>query len=772
MADFTYNIHPAPDGHFNVLDGRAQASSTKSEAHIPELPATTMQDRKSGILPAPASLPGAGNFHPAPGSSAGQPVSATCDDSGKTQAQALRGQLPGPDDVLGSGVAGVPDSGAASRDGSRSGTERCGTMKRLALDKGAEWCRILREARPYLRTLSLQEAATIAGTSAATLCRLVQKFGKLEDHELSPERLAPELKGGVASDFEVVLKLPEVLAEMHRLYAATMGASCAQATHDRRTGSMATTLLRLADFPGLPAHLAERLRGGTQPQCLVNLLRASWTPEMEAKFRGQKHYATATIAGRRDLTEELADGSIVPLRPGRVWVFDDMSSNIPFWFECDAAWANNGDKGSRQLIERHGCCLGRQGLYAWDWASGAWLGLELVGRMRDAYQASDILRFIRKLVQIYGKPEKIIMERGVWQSRAISGWVLAALAGGQDEEALKEIPDAWERPAMAADESARIQDGIRAIGVNIIHTYTPRGKPIEGAFNHHQRLVPTFLKPGEAVNIGRHAGEFEWSARQQRRGSNGVQHPRDLGFIHIDRLADVAWEAMVWEGNHDKARRDGHPLEILTSYLQAQPLPPVSERDLAVFLPEKRSGAIRNGTITVQVNGDTHQFLNPEVFAALGDGSRVDFAFDPAEPTLGAAVYNERGFLCWSNYLPAGPVISALDRSEAEAVQLLKRYKLAHRTAARMLDLKTLRTVKTSARRDGSGQVATLQRGGSESAESAPTAGTATAQPQRVMNARHTIFDSPTKEQKLSRGQRLAASAARSRELMVLADGQ
>jgi hypothetical protein len=683
-------------------------------------------------------------FHPATGSSSGQPMPVTRNESRETASQTgaslgtnSRGVLPSPDVSTSPAPAPVQST-------------QC-----LDLDKGAERCRILRAARTYLaQKLDQDEVAALVGVSAPTLCRLLKKFGHLADHEITTERLASVRAGGVPSDFEVLLKLPGIIAEMNRLYAATMGASCAQATNDRRTGSMTTVLLRLADFAAVPPHLAEKLRAGSQPKCLVDYLKSRWTPEMEAKFRGQKHYQTATIAGCRNLTEQLPDGSFVPLQPGRVWVFDDMSSNIPFWFDVTRETAETiSDRGLRQLVDRHGCALGRQGLYAWDWASGAWLGFELVGRLRDAYQASDILRFIRKLVSIYGKPEKIIMERGTWESHAVSGWAVKQVA---EEEVLCEVEDGWKVDEIAADESARIQDGIRAIGVEIIHTHTPRGKPIEGAFNYHQRLVPTFLN-NEAVNIGRHAGEWEWSARQHRRAITGVLHPRDLGFIHIDRLADVVWQAMQWEGHHDKARRNGHPLEILTSHLQSNPMPAPSERDMAVFLPEKRSGTIRNGTLNVDVNCTRHQFLNPEIFAALGDGVRVDFAFDPSEPTLGAAVYNTKGFLCWAAYLDAGPVISALDRTDVEAVQLIKRYKLAHRTAARMLDFRTLRTIKTAERRDGAGQVATVDN---NTAVPAPRPGS-----RAVMPPIRSILAPRTEKQIASQRNRNAATAARSREL-------
>lgn len=572
----------------------------------------------------------------------------------------------------------------------------------VSVTKTAEACSV---TNVYLHRL-----LALAPVKAGERLNSAEKCRRLLD--LPTEQLAPAQPGGQTSSFEVLLLVPAIVSEMNRLYAATMGASGYQATVDRRTGSIATTLKRLGDFAAVPSELAGKLRSGSRPACLVDFIKRTWTPEIEAKFRGQKHYSTSGVSGRRELTEELEDGSRVPLQPGRVWVFDDMSSNVPFYFEhltpslVPAAPAIGGEGpsdvavGLSKMISRHGVAVGRQGLYAWDWASAAWLGLELIGRLRDAYQASDILRFIRRLVAVYGKPDKIVLERGVWMSRCISGWRV------KGDDTLVMTEDGVTLPEIAGDEKARIEDGIRAMGVEIIFAYTPRGKPIEGAFNYLQTVVPTFLERGEGINIGRHAGEWEFAAKQMRRAGDGVLHAKELGFVHIDRLADVTWQAMVWEGNNFKDSRKGKPLEILTTWLRTSPLPTASERDLAVFLPEKRSAKILGGCITCEVAGVELQFMNPEIFAALGDGVRVDYAFDPAEPTLGAAVYGPSGWLGQASYLAPGPVISARDRSDDPSVQLLKRYKLAHRTAARMLDFKSMRTVVTASSRDGAGKVA------------------------------------------------------------------
>ena len=261
--------------------------------------------------------------------------------------------------------------------------ERVPTLSERQLREANERRLLLLSARRLLEEgVSVAAAAAACGVTNSQLHRLLilatthgeERIGAAEKCRrllaLPVERLAPEVSPGHGSPFAALLQVPEIVSEMHRLYAATMGASCAQATNDRRTGSMATTLLRLGDFPVVPPHLAEKLRGGAQPKCLMAALKKAWTPEMEAKFRGQKHYNASTICGRRELVEEFADGSQAPLQPGRVWVFDDMSSNVPFWFECD--------NSSQRLDATSGLCRAQ--------AQGDRLAQRAESRRRDARQ--------------------------------------------------------------------------------------------------------------------------------------------------------------------------------------------------------------------------------------------------------------------------------------------------------------------------------------------------------------------------------------------------
>jgi hypothetical protein len=123
------------------------------------------------------------------------------------------------------------------------------------------------------------------------------------------------------------------------------------------------------------------------------------------------------------------------------------------------------------------------------------------------------------------------------------------------------------------------------------------------------------------------------------------------------------------------------------------------------------------------------------LFAQLGDGYRLTVRFDPAEPTLGAAIYNrETGdrnphgfpdgqFIGWAYYHAAAPTLSLRSRADDEEVQLVKRYRLAHRTAYRSLTRDSLKRdslkgtnppgnlspLRIAEARDGTGRVTILE---------------------------------------------------------------
>lgn len=563
---------------------------------------------------------------------------------------------------------------------------------------------------------ALNTLLSLAPEHRGEIIRASERCRRLIEGPLT--RLAPPPTRRSRSAWEGLAQVPEVQQTLSWLYCQTIGSSGANVERDRRTGSVALTLQRFADFPICPDGLREQLRGGSQPAPLVRYLR-SITAELEQRVRGERHYQLASLTGRRENVMELEDGTRVNLDAGRVWVFDDMSTNWPFWFELPA-------EAGGKLAERWEAGVGRQGLYGMDVVSQAWLGCELLGRVRDAYTSAIILRYLRRLMSIYGKPDTIIFERSVWAANNISGFDLSG-----DE--VEETESGERRAEMAEDQRTELREGLRALGVRVIYVFSPHGPGkavLESAFNYLQRVTPTFMERGEGIGIGRYAGEFERAGRQLRRVKYGVGHPRELGFLHIDRAADVTWAAMQWI--NAKVREQGASGERLRAALAARPLPGLVAEDLHVFLPELRERrTIRGGHVTVQVDGQEFDFIHPEWFARLGDGYHVHIRFDPVEPSLGAAIYNAESaannfhgfrasqFICLAVLHEAAPLISLRSRNGEEGLELVKRYRAYHRIAFRALDLPRQKTVKVSEQANAEGGLHRVEVG----TQPAPQAG-------------------------------------------------
>lgn len=192
------------------------------------------------------------------------------------------------------------------------------------------------------------------------------------------------------------------------------------------------------------------------------------TPEVKALHRGEKAFQAAGFTVMRDGYERLPDGSMREVQPGDWWEMDDMSVNQPFWWEYTG--------GDSDLSQRQGAAIGRQSLFALDVASGKWLGFELVGRPRDAYRASDILRFLRRLFEDHGLPRRgLRLERGTWASRTIAG---------DAGPAKRKIPE------MADAEKQLLVGGLGQLGLLIEWCNQSNHKgAIEGGFDHLQTAL-------------------------------------------------------------------------------------------------------------------------------------------------------------------------------------------------------------------------------------------------------------------------------------------
>jgi hypothetical protein len=389
----------------------------------------------------------------------------------------------------------------------------------------------------------------------------------------------------------------------------------------------------------------------------------------------------------------MSDGTVRDIEPGDWWVFDDMSTNYPFCF-----------------IDPEACPLiGRQGLYGFDICQ-EWLGAELIGTSRDSYTAAIILRFLRRLMEALGKPRRgVVFERSVWQANAIAGHEVTTSG--------RVLECRWERPAMDEEQKGELDDGIKSLGLIVHYTYTPRGKEIEGAFNYLQNVFPTFAPVG-AVNMGRHAGEYEFAAKQVRRAKNGNFDLTELGFIPMDAHADLTEKVMAWI-NEKKKFSGGSP--ETTGESPVPPLARLTERDQAVFFGSRHDVEILNGQVSVSKDGQRADFVHPEIFARLGNGYRVTVKWDPTEPTRGAAIYNREtssinhgGYqlgqlICFAEYKPVIPRFDSVpaslrDESDPTVVagNQKKRYQGAVRTAFRAVGFP--RHAAATAR-DGKGNV-------------------------------------------------------------------
>lgn len=560
------------------------------------------------------------------------------------------------------------------------------------------------------------EAAGVAGSMLSKILKLGADGGRtaLERCQtalaLPLDRLAavaPEKP----SDWLPILDGP-LGEELRSLYLSGLRASSEAMSHGRHTGSMSLALKLWAETPGMPDWAAARLAAGGQPIACRKFLRRI-TPALEQLVRGERKARLHGPTAQRDNTLRLSDGRRCRQLAGFRVVFDDMSVNQPFFTDV----IEDGE-----VVDT---ILSRQGLYAMDEATWRWLGVELVARPREAYRAEDILRFVRRLLSIYGKFDCLVFEQGVWHARAIRGF--RKTTSGDVEEVT------YERPGMSEEERAVLTQGLEGIGIQVSYVTSARGKTIEGAFGHLQPVIAAHTR--DFQNIGAHAGEFERAAKQLRRARSEVAHPGDLKFAPMEELANRVESALAWMNRQPKDCLGGvTPDAQWLADMQLRRLPSLAEWEEMFFLPEKRERVLRGGAIhfTRSLTGWPFSYRNGEVMAALGDGYRVQVAFDPCEVAAGAVIVNNEPpgsprnqhnyalgqFICRADFelpapradvasLPAGHV--ALDDYYGVGTENdigdreLRRQKAWHRTEFRALPKPGQPAVRISSARDGRG---------------------------------------------------------------------
>lgn len=328
------------------------------------------------------------------------------------------------------------------------------------------------------------------------------------------------------------------------------------------------------------------------------------TAEEQALFRKKKNAQDYELVVPRGLTWVDEDGKEQPLLANTLWESDDMSVNQPF------RWINP-NTGKEEIS--------RQALISIDVYSHFWLGVSLVGRPRDAYQAEDISDHFLQLVQSHGLPRAWRLERGSWESNFIDGIKLddGSYWGG-------------------INSRTDIEGGLIAI----LHTWKSRGKgTIEGAFNGLQRWLSH-----TSTDIGRVRGEYDHAARQLRRAQHGQADALEQ-FWSIEECAAMVEAAMQADNALGKVRRAHGNLTVRADDLYPpQSIVPMPVSEIWRFLPVKEVRTVSKGAVTVkcphwpkafifQVNHGGAPFFVP-------NSHKVFVVFHPGRPAEGAYIFN------------------------------------------------------------------------------------------------------------------------------------
>lgn len=413
----------------------------------------------------------------------------------------------------------------------------------------------------------------------------------------------------------------EALIEKRKLTRSKKRASEIISLTDAETNSLRRLSAQCNSIPFAIECFADLPETRTELRTLINSRRASRnypkalrraariTPEMSDLARGNKRFSLHATTQFRTNTWIDSAGVEHLLTGGDLFECDDMSLNQPFWYE----WPYGGD----DLSDKFGVRLGRQMLACIDTATGKWIGFDLIGRVRDAYRAEDVIRFLGRIGDNVGLPRLgFRLERGVWASRSVRG-----VKGTRDEDEQKTF--------------ASIRDV-----VNVHYVYSPKAKGvIEGSFNLLQTILAT-----TGIQIGRKRGEYEKTTSLALKCAAGGMHPKDAGFPHINEIAERVHQAMHTANARQKNGRllTGIPSEKFEASIIERPLKNIPTSKDYLFLPVRQIRPITGGFLRYRVPHYSHifSFAVPEGLAHLGRGYRLLLCFDPANPHAGARVFD------------------------------------------------------------------------------------------------------------------------------------
>lgn len=550
--------------------------------------------------------------------------------------------------------------------------------------RGLQRRRLLDQLLPLLaQGRTYAECAAVLAVSAPSLWRLKRDF---DEHGAAGLRTRHANAGRPRLACDAVFG-PAARAFVRRLTV--------------QTESLPLALERLSDAgPCSPAGraLIDRYRQtGDYPPSFARYFRV--TAEEWALTKGEKTFVGATHTARRGMFIIEEDGTRRELYAGDLVEADDVSVDVPYWFQLPTG--------------EYRC--GRQVLCFRDRRSRKWLGAYAVARERDSYRGEDIARACRELVDAWGLPGRFRFERGSWESAPISGIKVDDGRGGEVR---------W--------------GGIRSV-IPIQHVYTSNGKgTIEGGFRMLHKALGL-----HGVRIGKTRGEYEEPSAAMLAVNAGKQDPRAGGFIAwADLLGALEKAYTLLNGrpvHFTELNAKRCPDDVWTADLAARPgarLPACAPELRWHFLPVKAeigAGLAQAGHAKVSVPGYPLPFFfrvggmdttTGEPLPFIERGHRLIVAFDPQRAAEGAVIFNaERGPKNTQGWRPLQQLFTAPLAGEAPQVDLSGRAGESPDLVARRVRNQQVRAAFTSggtygqgARRvrqdhDGQGNVARVETG-------------------------------------------------------------
>lgn len=362
-------------------------------------------------------------------------------------------------------------------------------------------------------------------------------------------------------------------------------------------------------------------------------------PSVRAVVRANVSQNTATLlqVGPKamKLDGPYTECSYDDVPPGKAFTADDMTANVYVWCE----WPN----------EQGFLLIRPQVLASMDVGSMAWLDVRVVLRPKGQYNRDDVWGMIGDTLDHHGLFEIAVLEGGTWQSDVVIG----AKTGLNDESRF---------------------GGLRALGVKVIHTRTPKGKIIEAGFNSLQRAMD---------NCRGYCGRFEQKDCPEEVKQNlalvnrGHAHPRSH-FLHVNEFTEHIQGAMKRlneERNDGKICRGRAPVDVWAEVRpQMRPMPDASKwmyRSAYNVREVTRNGVrVTMGTGKFQTS---YTYSHPALEAHRG--RRVVVWWNDYDPDTDAVVYTIRNgrpdqFICVASRVDSVPRFgTSEDQFKAEAAR-------------------------------------------------------------------------------------------------------